>query len=261
VKAVERTRVANETAGTVEALLVKPGDTVKSGQPLLRLRNRELALELAAARAKLQEVDARLLKAMKEESADVKPLSQLRDSVTARITKLSADTDHLTITARHDGVWVAPGAEEFVGRWVPRGSDLGMLVNPAAFEFAATVMQEDVDAVFARRVPRADVRLDGDVATRLPVRDPRVIPGGQQTLPSAALGWRAGGEVPVAQGDNQPTKAAEPFFIVIGRLSSSEKVSLLDGRLGKIRFELPAEPLMQRWTRRLWQLFQKRYQI
>ena len=261
VKAMERTQVANETAGTVEALIAKPGDTVKRGQPLLKLRNRELELELAAARSKLEEVNARLLKAMKDESADVKPLSQLRDSVDAQIAKLSADTEHLTIVARHDGVWVAPGVEDFTGRWVPRGSDLGMLVNPAAFEFSATVMQEDVDAVFAQKVPHADVRLDGDVATELPVRDWRVIPGGQQTLPSAALGWRAGGEVSVAQGDNQPNKAAEPFFAVIGKLDSDGKVSLLDGRLGKIRFELPAEPLMQRWTRRLWQLFQKRYHI
>ena len=243
------------------ALLVRPGETVKRGQPLLTLRNRELDLELAGARSKLEEVNARLLKAMKDESADVKPLSQLRDSVNAQIAKLSADTEHLTIVARHDGVWVAPGLEDFVGRWVPRGSDLGMLVNPAAFEFAATVMQEDVDAVFAQKVPRADVRLDGDVATALPVRDWRVIPGGQQTLPSAALGWRAGGEVSVAQEDNQPNKAAEPFFAVIGKLDSDGKVSLLDGRLGKIRFQLPAEPLMQRWARRLWQLFQKRYQI
>lgn len=261
VKAVQRTQVANETAGTVEALLVKPGDTVKSGQALLKLRNKELELELAAARAKLEEVNARLLKAMNDESADVKPLSQLRDSVGDRIAKLSADTAHLTVTARHDGVWVAPGVEEFVGRWVPRGGDLGMVVNPAAFEFSATVMQEDVDAVFAQKTPRADVRLDGDVATQLPVRDWQVIPGGQQVLPSAALGWRAGGEVSVAQEDNQPNKAAEPFFSVIGKLDANEKVTLLDGRLGKIRFQLPAEPLMQRWARRLWQLFQKRYQI
>jgi putative peptide zinc metalloprotease protein len=105
------------------------------------------------------------------------------------------------------------------------------------------------------------VRLDGDVATELPVRDWRVIPGGQQTLPSAALGWRAGGEVSVAQEDNQPAKAAEPFFSVIGKLDSDGQVALLDGRLGKIQFKLPAEPLMQRWARRLWQLFQKRYQI
>jgi hypothetical protein len=36
---------------------------------------------------------------------------------------------------------------------------------------------------------------------------------------------------------------------------------LLDGRSGEIRFDLPAEPLLPRWTRQLRQLLQKRYQI
>jgi putative peptide zinc metalloprotease protein len=261
VTATERTQVANETAGTFETILAKPGAPVKRGQPLLKLSNRELELELAATRAKLEEVDARLLKAMKDESADVKPLSQLRDAVSARLKKLSTDVSHLVITARHDGAWVAPGIEDFIGRWLPRGSDLGRLVNPASFEFDATVMQEDVDALFAQKIPRADVRLYGDVATRLPVQQWRVIPGGQRTLPSAALGWRAGGEVPVAVDDNQANRAAEPFFEVVGKLDPNGQVALLDGRSGKIRFKLQAEPLLQRWFRRLWQLFQKRYQI
>ena len=261
VKAAQRTQVANETAGTVEALLVRPGAVVKRGQPLLKLGNRELEFQLAAARAQLDEVNARLLKAMHDESADMKPLSQFRETVAARRAKLSADAEHLIITARHDGAWVAPGLEEYVGRWLPRGSNLGMLVNSASFEFAATVMQEDVDAVFARKVPRAEVRLYGDAARKLTVRDWRVIPGAQRTLPSAALGWRGGGEVPVATDDNQGNRAAEPFFEVVGRLDPNKEVALLDGLSGKIRFRLQPEPLLQRWFRRLWQLFQKRYQI
>ena len=261
VKAAERTQVANETAGSIEAVLAAPGVKVKRGQALLKLRNHELELQLAAARSRLEEVNARLLKAMKEQSADVKPLSQLRESINAQLAKLARDTDQLVITARHDGAWVAPGIEDYVGRWMPRGSDLGLLVNPASFEFAATVMQEDVDAVLAQKARRADVRLYGDVATKLSVQDWRVIPGGQRMLPSAALGWRGGGEVPVASEDNQANRAAEPFFEVVGKLNVSPDVALLDGRTGKIRFQLESEPLLPRWIRRLWQLFQKRYQI
>lgn len=261
VKAAQRTQVANETSGRIEAVLVQPGENVRRGQPLLRLQNPELELELTAARARRAEIDARLLKATKEQSADVKPLSQLRDSVNAQIEKLARDQANLVLTARHDGAWVAPGITDFVGRWMPRGSELGLLANPAAFEFAATVMQEDVDAVLAQTVRRADVRLHGDAGAELRVRDWRVIPGGQRVLPSAALGWRGGGEVPVALEDDQANRAAEPFFAVVGELQSSPDVALLDGRTGKIRFQLKAEPLLPRWFRRLWQLFQKRYQI
>jgi putative peptide zinc metalloprotease protein len=261
VKAAERTQVVNETAGAVEAILAKSGTPVKRGQPLLKLQNRELELELSLTQARYEEISARLLKAMNSESADMKPLAQMQDAVSARLKKLTEDAAKLVITARHDGVWAAPGIEEYVGRWMPRGSDLGLLVNGASFEFAATVMQDDVDALFARKLPRAEVQLYGDVGAKMSVEELRVIPGAQKILPSAVLGWRGGGEVPVSPEDNAGNKAAEPFFQVVGRIDPGSEVALLDGRSGKIRFQLEPEPLLQRWFRRLWQLFQKRYQI
>jgi putative peptide zinc metalloprotease protein len=261
VKTVERSALVNETAGQVEALLAIPGAPVKRGQPLLQLRNPELDLELASTRARLEEVNARLLKANKDESADLAPLSNSRDSVTATLQKLERDADRLTVRAPHEGIWVAPEIEDFVGRWMVRGTDLGLVVNPSGFEFIATVRQEDVDALFAKAMRSARVRLQGDAGTPLVVSRWRVIPGEQKTLPSAALGWGAGGEMPVAVDDNNGSKAAEPFFQVEGHLDPQAKVLLLDGRSGKIRFALSPEPLLPRWTKRLWQLLQKRYQL
>ncbi|HEX3890432.1 MAG TPA: hypothetical protein VHX90_06225 [Verrucomicrobiae bacterium] len=262
VVASQRTEIASETAGEFETLLAQPGNFVKQGQPLVKLKNPELELEIADTRGHLAEVNARLLQAMNNESADIAPLTRLRDSVAGELKKLTADSENLTVRARHDGVWVAPGIEEFSGRWLTRGSNLGLLANPASFEFAATVMEEDVNALFAKKISGASVRLYGDAGKNLPVAQWRVIPGGQQILPSAALGWSAGGEVPIATEDNsQGNKSAEPFFEVLGKLDSSGGVTLLDGRSGKISFKLAAEPLLPRWTRSLWQLFQKRYQI
>ncbi len=260
--ASQRTQMANETAGEVAELLVPSGSFVKQGQPLLRLKNSELALELADTRAHLDEINARLLQAMNQDSADIASLTSLRDSIGDVLKKLSADSENLTVRARHDGWWVAPGIEDYVGRWLSRGSNLGLLANPASFEFAATVMEEDVNALFAKKISGANVRLYGDAGKNLPVTQWRVIPGGQQILPSAALGWSAGGEVPVTLDENsQGNKSAEPFFEVLGELDSPAGVALLDGRSGKISFKLEAEPLLPRWTRSLWQLLQKRYQI
>jgi putative peptide zinc metalloprotease protein len=261
VRATERTEVATETAGTVETVLVKPGSPVKRGEPLVKLQNRELELQFAAAQARYEEVNARLRQATAEQSADIAPLTQLRDSVADRLKKLSEDSERLVVRARHDGVWVAPGIENFLGRWLPRGSDIGLLVNPASFEFVATVMQEDVNGLFARKIPRAEVRLYGQAAAPLVITRWRMIPGEQNTLPSVALGWRAGGEVAVSAEDNQGNKAAEPFFEVLGKLEPQSELTLFDGRSGQIRFKLQPEPLLTRWFRSLWQLFQKRYQV
>jgi putative peptide zinc metalloprotease protein len=234
---------------------------VKAGQPLIQLRNPELDADIASTMAHLDEVNARLLNAMRTNSADLAPLTELRDSVSGQLKKLSMDKENLIVRAPHDGVWAAPGIEEYVGRNIKRGSDLGLLVNPAAFEFIAGVRQEDVEALFGRALPHAVVRLNGDAGTTVLVNKWWVIPGEQKMLPSAALGWKGGGDIPVEAEDNSGNRTVEPFFEVVGKLDSSAGVLLFDGRSGKIRFALPAEPLLSRWVRDVWQLLQKRYQV
>jgi len=287
VEARERTHVATETAGYLEKLLAPAGARVTRGQPLFQLRNPELDLELAHAQATVEEMQTRLRQATADKIADVEPLTGRLHAALDRVAKLQADKETLTVKARHDGIWVAPGLEEQVGRWAVRGTRIGLLVNPSAFEFTATIKQEDADALFAgqARVPgaaaqkndrsfslsrifrvlpldkaaTAEVRLRGEAADVLPVAEWRVIPGEQQTLPSPALGWGGGGEVPVSTED--PKKAAEPFFEVHANVTPASGVTVLHGRSGKIRFDLQPEPLLPRWLRRLQQLLQKRYQL
>jgi putative peptide zinc metalloprotease protein len=270
IQARERTQVLNNTAGYVTELLAQPGAHVQPGQPLMRLKNPELEIERNALVAREKELQARLLQARKEDTAGLKPLASLLQATTDRIQKLNADEADLTIRAQHSGIWVAPGIAEYIGRWAARGTPLGLLVNPASFEFSATVLQADADTLFARQIPGAEVRLFGQAGTVIPVQKWKVLSGGRQVLPSPALGWAAGGEVPVMMNDdNQGNKAAEPFFevqveipIEVGRgvpAEPSAQVALLHGRTGKIRFDLEPEPLLPRWLRRLWQLLQKRY--
>jgi putative peptide zinc metalloprotease protein len=261
VVASQRTQIANPTSGWMEAMLAPSGSTVKAGQPLLRFRNPELDIDITSTQARLDEVDSRLLNAMQTNSADIAPLTELRNSVSDQLKKLNTDKANLIIRAPHDGIWVSPGLEDYIGREVNRGSALGLLVNPAAFEFVATVREEDGDALFGKGIRSPSVRLSGDAGTPVSAKDWRVIPGEQKTLPSAALGWKAGGDVPVSPDDNSGSRTMEPFFEVVIKLDASSRVPLLDGRSGKVRFGLPAEPLLPRWTRSLWQLLQKRYQV
>ena len=259
IQARERTQVMNKTAGFVTELLARPGATVQAGQPLMHLRNPELEIERSVLHARESELEGRLLQARNEDIASLKPLMSLLGAVTNRINKLNADEAELTIRAQHPGIWVAPGIEDYLGKWVVRGMTLGLLVNPAEFEFTATVLQADVDALFTRRIPGAEVRLFGQVGTVIPIKKWKVLSGGRLVLPSPALGWAGGGEVPVVTNDKDGDKAAEPFFEVQAEIPADIAVALLHGRTGKIRFDLEPEPLLPRWIRRLWQLLQKRY--
>ncbi|HWX21624.1 MAG TPA: biotin/lipoyl-binding protein [Candidatus Binatia bacterium] len=259
VQAERRSGVINDVPGKVEKLLVQPGSMVSLGQPLLQLTNQELGLALAEAQSVCRETDARLREALSKTNADVKPLESRLEAASSRLEKLKADEAALTVRARHEGIWVAPRIQEVVGRQLDRGVALGLVVNPASFEFVATIPQTDADAAFARQPRKATVRLRGQAGSLLNVSQWTVVPGGKQTLPSPALGWAAGGEVPVSA--NEPAKAKEPFFEIHANLLPAQKVALLHGRSGTIRFTLAPQPLLQTWLRRLGQLLQKRYQL
>lgn len=257
----EWTQVLNESPGYVESMPAEPGTRVTRGQALVKLTNRELDFDMAAARANFEEVQSRLRQAMTEESANLKPLNSLLDSARKRIDRLQADQEALIIRARQDGTWVAPQVQQFVGRWLVRGSDLGLLVDPSSFRFKATVAQEEGDGLFAGRIPSAEVRLAGQAGAVLSVGELQIIPAEKRQLPSAALGWAAGGEVATVPNDTQGLQTIEPFFEVRADVKPNAAAAMLHGRAGKIRFELAPEPLLRSWARRFRQLIQKRYQV
>jgi putative peptide zinc metalloprotease protein len=102
--------------------------------------------------------------------------------------------------------------------------------------------------------------LYGEAGRVVPIGKWRVIPGEQQTLPSTALGWMGGGEVPVAPDD--PQKAAEPFFEVHAEIKPAHEAAIFHGRSGKIRFDLePGAVAAPLDSPACGQLLQKRYQL
>ena len=111
------------------------------------------------------------------------------------------------------------------------------------------------------QIKKAEVRLYGQSGKNVAVAGYRIIPFQHEKLPSAALGWVGGGEVPVSVKDETGLQAAEPFFQVYADIEPPEGVVLLHGRSGKLRFTLNARPLLFQWGHKLRQLLQKRYQI
>ena len=144
---------------------------------------------------------------------------------------------------------------------MPRGSFVGEIVNHDAFRFSAVVSQDEASNLFGGAIEKAEVRLYGQGGRNLEVRDYEIIPFQHEKLPSPALGWRAGGEVPVSLADETGVEAAEPFFQIYADLVPSPEVAFFHGRSGKLRFSLRPEPLLNQWVRKFRQLLQERYQI
>jgi putative peptide zinc metalloprotease protein len=199
--------------------------------------------------------------ALSLDAASLAPLQSRLEAARQLLDRLEEDQRNLIVRARITGLWTLPRSEEMPGRWLPKGSAIGLLINPSRFEFSATVRQEEADRLYQRLYSGAEVRLFGQAGLKLAASDLRIIPGEQYVLPTIALGWAGGGEIPVSQQDKQGRLASEPFFNVIGTLSVPEQIALLHGRTGKIRFDIGREPLLPRGVRWLQQMLQKRYQL
>jgi len=261
VRAHPWVEVHGDAPGSVVRVLARPGAAVVRGDPLLQLENPELLQQLAIAQAHLAEVDARIRQALQDAVPNLKPLGEFRETVVRSIARLESEIAALTVRASQNGRWILPESEALPGRWIARGGELGILVDPASHRFEATVRQEEGDRLFAQPIRHAEVRIHGQAGSPLILDSLRVLPAERVQLPSAALGWQARGPIATQGRDPDGRQAVEPFFEVHGNLVPGSRVALLHGRTGEVRFDLPPEPLLHRWLRSLRQLLQRRYQV
>jgi putative peptide zinc metalloprotease protein len=261
LKAVQYVRTVNDAPGYVKNVLIPSGTEVHVGTPLIELSNRELDFEIEATMAQREETLAMQLRARSLETADLEPIHKRLETIEAKLKDLKDQSAALVVRARQSGRWVAPSIHELVGSWLYRGSQIGEIMPHGLYHFSAVVSQEEAADLFTGQIKKAEIRIYGQGGMNLAVTNYRIIPFQQEKLPSAALGWRGGGEVPVSVADETGLQAAEPFFQIYADIQPGQGVILCHGRSGKLRFTLNSKPLLLQWTHKVRQLIQRRYQI
>jgi putative peptide zinc metalloprotease protein len=261
VETIQYTQVINESPGYVRQIMAPSGADVREGTPLLALADRELDLAMAAALAQEREARALELRALSQGAADLQPIRKRLETIAARIADLARKREALTVRARQAGVWVSPNVRDLAGAWVQRGAVLGKIVNRSDFRFSAVVSQSEAAELFSGQIRKVEIRVNGQGGENLEVAGYRIIPFRQEKLPSAALGWRGGGEVAVSARDQSGRQAVEPFFQILADLRPAAGALLLHGRSGKVRFTLAPRPLLAQWVHSFRQLLQTRYRI
>ncbi|MGD9363461.1 MAG: hypothetical protein PVH85_31650, partial [Desulfobacterales bacterium] len=255
-------QVVSDTPGQLSEIISENGSWVQPGTPLMRLVNPELDIEMALVSAQREEVMAQLQQsavfdADRTREALVKHLATLD----RKLLKTKKQRQALLVKAEQSGIWVAPDAYELKGVWLARGAELGKIIFPERYRFSAVVSQEEAANLFSGNISgQMAVRLVGQGNIDLSVTGYKVIPFQHERLPSAALGWGAGGDIPVSGKDDQGLQTVEPFFQIYADLEPSRQVVLNHGHSGQIRFIQRSEPLLSQLARKVRQFFQKRYQ-
>ncbi len=248
--------------GFVVEAFVHPGERVEQGQALARLENREMFAQRASVLAEIGRIEGLMRKAMMVEPAAAGPLREQLRSLRDQLAYLDDRLGKLTVRAPASGVFVGADPAALLGSFVREGEGMGEIVDPERVLVYASLNQREnawVDdgtpyEVQIRLVSAADRVIDGAQV--------RVIPAGQERLVHPSLSYFGGGTVQTRTDDQTGTLAKSKQFLV-EVTPQAEGVSWrgLPGERARLRFELPAKPLLVQWADRLAKLIQGRVQL
>ncbi len=149
--------VAAPFEGTIESVLVRPGETVTKGTVLVRMDTRQLVLDKERAMADLRTAELELRQAAAKNDIAVAAQAQTRATAArSQLNKVDRYIRQSEIIAPQDGVIVSGDLQPRVGEVVPLGEPL-LRIAPVghwklklrAPEFAATLLDSGQSGTFA----------------------------------------------------------------------------------------------------------------
>lgn len=240
------------------------GEAFEDGQMLCKLETRDLELDILQHEKQLDELNALLTLAVESRQEDIDPLKEQKESVLKKLEKMRSLQAETKIQGKGEGFLVGDDLRRKNGIWVQERDALFKVVKPENFEFVAVFSQADASELFRYEDIKGQIRLLGRADSPIHIENVEVLPYEQSTLPSAALGWMGGGDIPVKTDDPSGLATAEKFFKVVIPLpeqSGNHAPAFIHNRQGVLRIVLDAEPLGQQIGRRILQLLQKRYRL
>ena len=146
----------SETQGTIASVLVRPGDHVKKGQPLLQVDPRPLDLAVKDAEAQLDRARLQLLdntvpdsivtgKALTGERLRNAEIRSGLDAAKVTLEKAKLEREKATVTAPFDGVM--DEVKVSTGERLAMGQDIGKIVDLDHLRIEAAVLEHDLPLI------------------------------------------------------------------------------------------------------------------
>jgi len=227
---------------------------------LIKAANPELESEKKQLDAERRLFEARRRMASTSEPAEAQILDEQIAALDEKIERVRSELSLLNLQPSICGVWVAPDIELTKGMYLRRGQRIGFVGSLDDVLIRVTVGQNDA-ILIDQAYKVVSIRVKGRPDMAFSGRIDKILPAGQEFLPSAALGYAAGGSIATVARDRQGTRSAERFFEIKISPDANSPVRLLSGQRVAARFQMPRKPLAFQWWRSLRQLFQRRFRI
>ncbi len=250
-----------ERSGFVDHFLNSGMKTGPVGAVLIQATSPQLEAKRDQLEAELRGLQIQRQLAQTREAAEAQIVEEKIDAMKEQIQRNRQDLDALALRSPISGTWVAPDVDRIKGTYVQRGQRVGFVADLDTLRIRAVAGQSVAGRLITEAEPVVEMRIKGRPDIKLAGHIERIIPAGYEELPSAALGYAAGGATQVDLKDPSGKRTAEPFFEILVIPDSPESRMMRPGQTMVLRFDTPAKPLLQQGWRSLLQLFQKRFQV
>ncbi|MBS1302950.1 HlyD family secretion protein [Loktanella sp. SALINAS62] len=242
------------SSGVIRAVLVKSGDTVAAGTPLVEIDDPLLASQRRVLEARLSELDRRLDAQRSIDPVASKIIKEERDAGIAEIALMDQRVDALILRADTPGRVVLTNEADLIGRYVEAGQLIAVVAdfNDPLIRIAVP----EARAELVRRETRGlSVRFAQDTEHVYPATVSRAAASLSRELPSLALSEEGGGPILLDPASPpQGRRALEGVYQMELRLTEPQTVTAYGDRV-HVRFSHDTSPLAARLYRSAAQVF------
>ncbi len=247
------------TAGFVVRVLATPNALVKKGDALVRIEDPQHDTKVEVLETERAEFSLRLLSVPLEDRVQRQVLREQLERVEGKLAAMREQARRQTIRAQNPGRFVLPAASDLPGRFVPRGTQLGYVLDDLPPLVRVLVDQDDIDPV-RESVEFVDVRFFEHPEMVVSARIERETPAAVENTPSQALATLAGGDIALDPTDPESARLLERMFQIELTLAQSPPTSTVGGRV-LVRFDHGRRALGPRVARRLRQIFLRQLDV
>ena len=249
VWAPDNSRVMANSDGFLRRLVAQPGREVTTGDVLFESINEDLNARIAQDTGRLRELLARYQAAnANNRKNEVNILSQEIKQAKSELQRGVIEQRDLTVYSPDDGRYQLSLPNNPLGSYIPRGTVLGYVLKPGAYQVRVVISQEDVQAVRSD-LRNVSVKIAENLSQSVPASLIGQVPSAQKVLPSAALSVNGGGLFALDPAKAEELEAFETVFVLDLQLQGTAAYRI--GERVYVRFEHTGEALGYRLYRSL----------
>lgn len=248
----DQARIRTTGEGFIAEVRVSDGQQVRVGDLIMLIHDPLLEVELQRIEARLAGLDVAYHLALFSQRSQANAVEQEIVRARAELARVEKRLVGLAVRSDANGRVVLDHAQDMPGTFVARGALVGHVLANDATNVRVVVNQDDV-ARLQQRPGAIEVRLADLPNSPFDAQLLAQTPAATRTLPSAALGDRAGGHVLTDPTDTDGLRTLESLY-TLDLVVPAHALERVGGR-AEVRFDHGNAPLARQWARKLRQLF------